>query len=161
MKKTALVTTMVLGATLLGTGITVNAAPVTGVESPVLPLEVKASVATFAFSETTTKSLEAINFEDIDFDSPSLTGNVTVGATLGNKDFGTKKVSVAVTTNGTGLEIAKSGFDLEAAQATKVSNEATYEYTLEATKFDSKAKGTYNVTITATDTTTPEETPEA
>lgn len=160
MKKTALVTTMVLGATLLGTGITVNAEPVAGINPvPPLPLQVKPSVATFSFSETTTKSLEAIDFEAIDFESPSLTGNVTVGATLGNKDFGTKKVSIAVTTSGNGLSIVTSDFVLEAGQATEVSDEATYEYKLNATEFDSKAPETYNVTIKATETTESNEKP--
>lgn len=155
MKKTTLVATTVLAATILGTGISASAAEIQGLDNqPVLPLEVKASHATFAFSDTTSETLETINFEEIAFDTPSLIGEVTVGATLGNKDFGTKAVDVAVTTNGVGLSIEKgAGLKLEAKQATRDEKEDTFEYTLNAMKFDSKAAESYNVTITATDTT--------
>ncbi|MFW8052104.1 hypothetical protein [Vagococcus fluvialis] len=161
MKKTALVTTMVLGATLLGTGITVNAAPVTGVESPVLPLEVKASTAVFAFDKTELSG--AIDFATINDEftnNETLTGSVAIDATLKNKDFGEKQVDITATAKGTGLSMEESKFSVIAPQATKKTEQQSFDFNLDATKFDSKKADSYNVTITASEKTE-EETPEA
>lgn len=120
------------------------------------PILVNPDVAVFGFSDGTTNILNKLNFETIDFNEPYLTGEFVIGATLMNRDFGDKIVDVKVLTSGAGFEIDKeSSFSIQGLQGVEtIKSDTTYNYSLDAKKYNNSRKDDYKIKIITQEVTT-------
>lgn len=120
------------------------------------PIIVNPDIAVFQFSELTTSLPDELNFENINFNEPFLTGEFVIGASIMNRDFGDKEIDVNVSTSGVGLEVDKeASFSFHGLQGVEtIKSDTTFNYRLDARKYDNSRKEEYKIEIITQEVTT-------